>query len=120
MIEDDEKLTSIVFNAKNIKINVNEIKVLYFIHKVGIITQREIERLANLRQPEVSIAIKNLTASGIIDNSSVFNPSKGRPQNCYRLNKPVSEYLLSIKKQKENEWMIITLAIEDMIRQFSD
>ncbi len=120
MIEEDEKLTSLVYNAKNLKINVNEIKVLYCIHKAGLITQREIELLANLRQPEVSLAVKNLSLSGMIDNKTVSNSTKGRPQNCYQLKKPVNKYLLSIKKQKENEWMMVKLTLEDLIRQFSE
>jgi predicted transcriptional regulator len=120
MYEDDEKLNSIIHNAKILNLNVNEIKVLYCIHKAGVITQRDIERQADLRQPEVSIAIRRLSSMGMLDNVTMQNPNKGRPVNCYNLKKPVSEYFASVKKQKEQEWMMTKLALDDMSLQFSE
>ena len=120
MYEADEKLKSIIHNAKILNLNVNEIKVLFCIHKAGVITQRDIERQADLRQPEVSLALKHLSSMDLLENATIQNPVKGRPHNCYNLKKPVSEYFTSIKKQKEQEWMMTKLALDDMGQQFTD
>ena len=119
MFEDDEKFNSIIHNAKILNLNVNEIKVLYCIHKAGVITQRDIERRADLRQPEVSLAIRRLFSMGMLENAPIQNPVKGRPVNCYNLKRPVSEYFASVKKQKEQEWMMTRLALDDMSQQFA-
>jgi predicted transcriptional regulator len=120
MNEDDEKLQAIIHNAKLLDLNINEISVLYCIHKAGMITQRDIERRADLRQPEVSLAIKHLASMGLLECGNQESLNKGRPVNVYTLKKPVSDYFLAIKKQKENELMMMRLALEDLGKQFSD
>ena len=120
MYDDDEKYKSLIYNAKILNINVNEIKILYCIHKSGTITQRDIERQADLRQPEVSLAMKHLSLMGMLGCVSVQNPNKGRPHNCYNLLKPMKDYFFEIKKQKENEWLMEKLALDDMSQQFAD
>ena len=120
MFEDDEKFKSIIHNAKILNLNINEIRVLYCIHKAGVITQRDIERQADLRQPEVSLAIKHLSTMGMLDNETIQNPIKGRPLNSYTLKKPIKEYFSDIKKQKENEWIMVKLSLEDIGQQFAD
>lgn len=117
-MSDDEKIQAIIHNAKILNLNINEIKVLYSIHKAGTITQRDIERNADLRQPEVSLAISRLSSLGMLSLDSQQNPSKGRPMNVYTLKKPISEYFASIKKQKEREWRMMELALDDLVQQF--
>jgi len=120
MFEDDEKFKSLIHNAKILDLNVNEIKVLYCIQKSGRISQRDIERQADLRQPEVSLAIKQLALTGMLHNESMPNPGKGRPFNCYTLKKPITEYFSAIKNAKEAEWSTARRALESLIKQFSD
>ena len=120
MHEDDEKLKSVIHNAKILNLNVNEIKVLYCIHKAGEITQRDIERRADLRQPEVSLAIKQLSSMEMLKCESTPSLVKGRPQNSYTMKKTMQDYFSAIKKQKENEWMMVKLALDDMAQQFAD
>jgi predicted transcriptional regulator len=120
MYENDEKLKSIIHNARILNLNANEIKVLYCINNAGEISQRDIERQADLRQPEVSLAIKHLSSMEMLKCDSIQNPVKGRPQKCYTMKKPMKDYFSAIKKQKENEWMMVKLALDDMALQFAD
>ncbi|MDD1690512.1 MAG: MarR family transcriptional regulator [Methanoregula sp.] len=120
MYEDDEKLKSIIHNAKILNLNVNEIKVLYCIHKAGEISQRDIERRADLRQSEVSLAIKHLSLMEMLNCDSIQNAVKGRPQKYYSLKKSMMDYFSAINKQKENEWIMVKLALDDMGQQFAD
>lgn len=120
MNDDDEKINSIIHNAKILNLNVNEIKVLYCIHKAGIINQHDIERRADLRQPEVSLAIKQLSLMEMLVCDTIQNSGMGRPTKSYTLKKPIKEYFSTIKKQKENEWMMVKLALDDLSQQFSE
>ena len=47
----------------------------------------ELEKKVGLRQPEVSIIMKDLKGRGWIDESKEMLEGKGRPVNIYRLNK---------------------------------
>jgi predicted transcriptional regulator len=57
---------------------------------------------------------------GMLDCENQQNPIKGRPVNVHTLKKPVSDYFSSIKKQKENQWMMMRLALDDLTHQFSE
>ena len=115
---DDEKLGAIIQNAKILKLNVNEIKVLYCIYKAGAISQRDIERKGDLRQPEVSSALSRLSSLDLLKLEIRQNVSKGRPVNVYSLKRSADEYFTIIKRQKEREWRIMQLALDDLIKQF--
>ncbi|MGA2914185.1 MAG: MarR family transcriptional regulator [Methanoregula sp.] len=81
----------------------NEAKVLVFLANIPEATSREIERSTDLRQPEVSIAMKYLIDLGWIRSRESKAESKGRPVKIYELAKPITEILDSIEKKKEKE-----------------
>ncbi|NLV27148.1 MAG: hypothetical protein GXY48_08285 [Methanomicrobiales archaeon] len=88
-----------------------EIAVLF--HEIGILknssrvltiairgkefTAREMERICDLRQPEVSIAIKDLISKKWIKITRNWMEKKGRPVLVYRLNKELDDILDDIK-----------------------
>jgi len=62
--------------------------VLLVLHRYskGVkVTSRWIERVADLRQPEVSIAISELTEVGMVGITEDRNLSKGRPVKVYQV-----------------------------------
>lgn len=63
-------------------------------------SSHEIERGADLRQPEVSVAMKVLIRRGWVTRRKISPPSPGRPARVFELVKPVSEILDSIWKDK--------------------
>jgi predicted transcriptional regulator len=81
----------------------NVAKVLVFLANIPEATSREIERGTDLRQPEVSIAMKYLIDLGWIKSRESRAESKGRPVKIYELAKPITEILDSIEKEKEKE-----------------
>ncbi len=81
----------------------NVAKVLVFLANIPEATSREIERSTDLRQPEVSIAMKCLIDLGWIRSRESKAESKGRPVKIYKLAKPITEILDSIEKKKEKE-----------------
>ena len=83
----------------------NVAKVLTYLAEVAEATSREIEIGSDLRQPEVSIAMREIRKLNWITERDEKNPGKGRPYRIYRLNKNLNEIIdyLEGKKSKESE-----------------
>lgn len=78
-------------------------KALVFLVNTKEATSRDIERGTDLRQPEVSMAIKYLADQGWIKSNEIPSDKKGRPVKNYALAKPVPEIMTGIEKQKKAE-----------------
>lgn len=83
----------------------NVAKVLSYLAAVTEATSREIEIGSGLRQPEVSIAMREIRRLDWVIERDEKNPGKGRPYRIYRLNKSLSEIveILEAEKSKESE-----------------
>ncbi|MEN6396154.1 MAG: MarR family transcriptional regulator [Methanoregula sp.] len=81
----------------------NVANMLVFLTNTEEATSRDIERGTDLRQPEVSLAIKYLAEQGWIKSKEIASDRKGRPVKNYTLAKPVTEIMTSIEKQKKAE-----------------
>ncbi len=69
----------------NIGVKRNLAKALVYLANVNESVSRNIELGAGLRQPEVSIAMRELRERGWIDEWEQKKEGKGRPLKCYRL-----------------------------------
>ncbi|MFA5254675.1 MAG: MarR family transcriptional regulator [Methanoregula sp.] len=78
-------------------------KVLVYLANTPEATSRDIERGADLRQPEVSIALQYLKERDWIVTRLEKTESIGRPQNVVRLSRPIDEIADAIRLDKENE-----------------
>ncbi|MEN6395779.1 MAG: MarR family transcriptional regulator [Methanoregula sp.] len=78
-------------------------KVLVYLVNTPEATSHDIERGADLRQPEVSIAIQSLKEQGWITCRQARTESIGRPENVVSLSRPVSEIIELIRTEKEGE-----------------
>ena len=81
----------------------NVAKMLVYLANIKEATSREIERGTDMRQPEVSMAIKYLVNRGWIKSRKIPSDKKGRPVKNYALAVPVPEIMSSIEKQKKTE-----------------
>lgn len=81
----------------------NVAKVLVYLSNTSEATSRDIERGTDLRQPEVSIAMRTLNQNEWIESRESKAESKGRPVKIYRLSRPIEEIMdiIEIKKRKE-------------------
>ena len=75
--------------------------VLVFLGKTPEATSRELERGTDLRQPEVSIALKYLVDRGWIRYRERLKERKGRPEKVYELEKSFEQIMDSIKNEKD-------------------
>ncbi len=81
----------------------NVAKVLVFLASTTEATSRAIERGTDLRQPEVSIAMRYLLDQSWIRSRESKAESKGRPVKIYELAKPIAEIMDSIEREKKRE-----------------
>ena len=78
----------------------NVATVLVFLANLPKATSREIERGTDMRQPEISMAMKYLIEQGWIRNYDSPAEKKGRPVKIYELAKPIAEIMDCIGREK--------------------
>ncbi len=81
----------------------NVAKVLTYLKNVKEVTSRDLEMGSDLRQPEVSIAMRELEGLGWIGEREEKKPGKGRPYKIYQLKTSIEdiiEYLENLKKKE--------------------
>ena len=81
----------------------NVAKVLVFLASTPEATSRAIERGADMRQPEISMAIKYLMGQGWIKSHESPSENKGRPMKVYELAISIAEIVKCIEKEKKIE-----------------
>lgn len=77
-------------------------KVLVFLASTPEATSRTIDRGTDLRQPEVSMAMKYLMDQGWIRSRDNPSENKGRPMKVYELAKSITVIVDCIEKEKKN------------------
>ena len=98
--ETEEELVALLADV-GLKRNVS--KVLVYLANTNEATSRDIERGTDLRQPEVSIAMRTLSEKEWIENRESKAESKGRPVKIYCLSKPMEEIINKIESEKKEE-----------------
>jgi len=77
--------------------------LLVFLANVPETSSRSIERGTDLRQPEVSTAMKYLMDRGWARMRGESSKNKGRPVKMYQLAVPITEIMDSLEKEKRRE-----------------
>ena len=81
----------------------NVAKTLTFLRNGEKVTSRDIEIASNLRQPEVSTAMRELENHDWVIIKEVKKPGKGRPFKTYQLDKNINTIIDHLGKQKVME-----------------
>jgi len=81
----------------------NVAKLLVFLANVPLASSREIEQGTDMRQPEVSIAMKYLLDRGWINVQAEPGEHKGRLKKIYTLAVPMQKIMDRIEKEKSQE-----------------
>ena len=96
----DEKIIKIF---SELGMSRNLAKTLMYISQVEECRSAEIEHGANLRQPEVSVAMHVLQQKGWIKKRDLKKKGKGRPVHLYKLTSPITEIVSNFEKEKMKE-----------------
>ncbi len=76
-------------------------RILSYLKPGDETTSVELERGTGLRQPEVSIAMKELKQHGWINEWENKKPGKGRPYRIYSLKVSFNEIVAQLEKQQK-------------------
>ena len=92
----------------------NLAKTLTYISQVDECRSAEVEQGANLRQPEVSVAMQELKKKGWIDKRDLKKEGKGRPIYIYKLTSPLDNIIGSFEKEKLQEIKVVKKDIAEL------
>ncbi|MDI9646103.1 MAG: ArsR family transcriptional regulator [Archaeoglobales archaeon] len=109
--EAEERMVNLLSEAG---LNRNIAKVVVFLAKVGEAVSRDIERAANLRQPEVSLAMKELKDLDWVKERELKKKGKGRPLKSYKLTKELKEIVVDLVAKKREEIKKIEKDLEEL------
>ena len=96
----DEKIVKVFSDLGMPK---NLAKTLMYISQTQECRSAEIEHGANLRQPEVSVAMQVLQQKGWIAKRDLKKKGKGRPVHLYKLTSPINNIIKNFEKEKQKQ-----------------
>ena len=96
----DKKDTIIAEALISLGMNKNVALALTYLQNMNAATSMDLERGANLRQPEVSIVIKQLKEQDWITERVEKKIGKGRPTKVYLLKVGFNEIITQLENQK--------------------
>jgi predicted transcriptional regulator len=111
LTQQDEK---IVYIFTELGMPKNLAKTLTYISQVDECRSAEVEQGANLRQPEVSVAMQELKKKGWIDKRDLKKEGKGRPIYIYKLTSPLDHVIGSFEKEKLQEIEVVKRDIAEL------
>jgi len=88
---------------RNLNMSRNVASTLAFLSNVNEATSKDLELGSQLRQPEVSIAVKELKIFGWLDEREIKKEGKGRPMKVYKLAVPMGEIVNYLEKQTKED-----------------
>jgi predicted transcriptional regulator len=92
----------------------NLAKTLMYISKTEECRSAEIEHQANLRQPEVSVAMQELQNRGWINKRDLKKKGKGRPVHLYSLTSNLNTIIKNFEQEKIKEIEIIRKDLDEL------
>ena len=92
----------------------NVAKVLTYLAGVPEATSREIEIGSDLRQPEVSIAMREIRRLEWVREMDERNPGKGRPYRIYKLNRSLPDIVQYLESENAKEAERVMKQIEKL------
>jgi len=95
----DDKDEEIADALISLGMSRNEAMTLAYMQNTNSATSIELERSARLRQPEVSIAMRQLKERDWVNEWEEQNPGKGRPYKIYSLKNGFNDIIAQLEKQ---------------------
>lgn len=99
----DDKDLEFVEALRSLKVPRNVAALITYLANMNEATSREIEIGSNLRQPEVSIAMRTLRQNKWVEEHEVKVEGKGRPMKVYKLSTSIEEIIKHYEDVKNSE-----------------
>ena len=97
----DEKGEEIADALMSLGLSRNISMSLAFLENMNTATSLDLERSARLRQPEVSIAMRELKERDWVDEREEKKPGKGRPFKIYTLKVGFNDIVAQLEKEQK-------------------
>ena len=118
VLDDKDERAVEIFNDLGMPRNLA--KTLMFISQVEECRSAEVERGADLRQPEVSISMQELRRRGWAKKRDLKKEGKGRPVHIYKLTKRLPEILNKFEEEKMKQVENIRKDLTDLQSMIKD
>ncbi len=99
---------------RNLNLSRNVASTLAFLSNVNEATSKDLELGSQLRQPEVSIAMRELRNFGWLAEREIKKEGKGRPMKVYKLAVPMGEIVKHLERQTKEDTLRIMKNIEKL------
>jgi predicted transcriptional regulator len=99
----DDKDIEVVETLRSLGVPRKVSNMLAYLANGAEATSRDIERGSDLRQPEVSIALRTLRKHNWIEEKISRSDGTGRPMKVYRLKTPIEDILRFYEQEKMQE-----------------
>jgi predicted transcriptional regulator len=110
----DEKDDKAVQLFSELGMPKNLAKTLMFISQVPECKSADVEQGADLRQPEVSVAMQEMRRRGWAKKRDLKKKGKGRPVHIYTLTKALPDIMKSFEKEKLKQVETIRTDLNDL------
>lgn len=110
----DEKDERVVDLFTELGMPKNLAKTLMYICQVNECRSTDIEQGADLRQPEVSVAMQELRKRGWVTKHDLKKKGKGRPVHVYQPTTSLDEILNTFEEEKLTEMKTIQSNISEL------
>ncbi len=99
----DDKDMEFVETLRSLDVPRNVATLITFLANVDEASSREIEMGSDLRQPEVSIAMRTLRENNWIEEKEIKREGKGRPMKVYALRAGIDDIIKHFEEEKLHE-----------------
>jgi len=99
----DDKDMEFVETLRSLGVPRNVATLITFLANVEEASSREIEMGSDLRQPEVSIAMRTLRENNWIEEKEIKREGKGRPMKVYALHAGIDDIIKHFEEEKLHE-----------------
>jgi len=110
----DEKDDKAVQLFTNLGMPRNLAKTIMYLSQIDECRSVDIEQVANLRQPEVSVAMQELRRRGWVAKQDLKGKGKGRPVHVYKPAVQLSEIMKNIEQEKLREFETVENNISEL------
>ncbi len=100
LTQKDEKIASLLSETG---LKRTTARIIVYLYKAGESESSSIEGGANLRQPEVSLAMKELKDWGWVNERELRRKGKGRPIKSYKLALDIKDIVHEVVNKKQEE-----------------
>ena len=110
----DEKDDKAVQLFTNLGMPRNLAKTIMYLSQIDECRSADVEQVANLRQPEVSVAMQELRRRGWAKKRDLKKKGKGRPVHIYKLTKALPAILDNFEEEKMKQVETIKNDLTDL------